>query len=324
MKRLKPVFIMYLTLGICSLMGIEGCGNLRAFVCKSTQECTRLEVCSQGYCVPDQSTGDGGTQKDTKEVKKDEKNIPEPKEPECTLSDKKCNGLTEAFICKDGMWSTIRCASDEECKVGNCEKLSGCKDGQTRACGVHTQGECRKGIQTCRAGAWGSCVDEIKPSTEMCDGKDNNCNGQTDEGSSLCPSGQECKSAKCESVQTTNKPRIFVKSDGAVCIEMDSSERPKVVYVGGSVPPASKNPVFFTVSMGGNITCTPPKTVVRSSLLYFLFGTTTLWPHKTSICTKSWCKGLDLIWGFFPEGSVNLEGLKYFPDERDNQFLVTR
>src|SRR5262249_23308279 len=71
-----------------------------------------------------------------------------------------------------------------------------CIDGKTQACysgapSTLNVGECKGGTQTCVAGQWGSCAGQVTPSTESCDGKDNDCNGQTDEGlgTSVCGVG---------------------------------------------------------------------------------------------------------------------------------------
>ncbi|MCB1175669.1 MAG: putative metal-binding motif-containing protein [Leptospiraceae bacterium] len=53
-------------------------------------------------------------------------------------------------------------------------------EGIKRTCGV-SKGECRPGTQICQMGQWGSCQGSVGPSAEVCDGKDNNCNGQIDE-----------------------------------------------------------------------------------------------------------------------------------------------
>lgn len=60
-------------------------------------------------------------------------------------------------------------------------------DGQTQSCysgpaGTENVGECKAGTQTCTNGQWGGCAGEITPQSEMCDGKDYNCNDDKDEG----------------------------------------------------------------------------------------------------------------------------------------------
>ena len=49
------------------------------------------------------------------------------------------------------------------------------------ACTTALQGVCAAGTVTCLAGSL-QCAENVQPSTEVCDGKDNNCNGQVDEG----------------------------------------------------------------------------------------------------------------------------------------------
>jgi hypothetical protein len=56
-----------------------------------------------------------------------------------------------------------------------------CTGGQTRPCGNGKNvGECRKGAQACVAGHFGPCQGEVQSTDEVCDGKDNDCDGQTD------------------------------------------------------------------------------------------------------------------------------------------------
>ncbi len=49
-----------------------------------------------------------------------------------------------------------------------------------RGCGSDV-GECRRGTQTCGGGGWGGCDGEVAPSAEECDGRDQDCDGQSDE-----------------------------------------------------------------------------------------------------------------------------------------------
>ena len=53
-----------------------------------------------------------------------------------------------------------------------------------QACGDPTLagiGECRLGTSTCSAGLWSDCVGAVAPLEEICDDKDNDCDGEVDE-----------------------------------------------------------------------------------------------------------------------------------------------
>jgi hypothetical protein len=70
-----------------------------------------------------------------------------------------------------------------DCETG----VQQCPMGATQSCytadmATLGKGECRQGYQVCKNGFWSACKDMIGPFPEICDGLDNNCNGQTDEG----------------------------------------------------------------------------------------------------------------------------------------------
>ena len=75
------------------------------------------------------------------------------------------------------------------CAYDNCEALwepvfgdeypTLCTDGDTRSCGSDI-GECVPGLETCVNGRWGPCEGDTQPSDEICDGFDNDCDGETD------------------------------------------------------------------------------------------------------------------------------------------------
>jgi MYXO-CTERM domain-containing protein len=78
---------------------------------------------------------------------------------------------------------------DDNCNGSVDEGLSqGCYSGPT---GTQNVGLCRGGTQTCATGTWGACAGQVTPTTEVCDGADNDCDGQVDEnlGSTTCGLG---------------------------------------------------------------------------------------------------------------------------------------
>ncbi len=62
---------------------------------------------------------------------------------------------------------------DNDCQGGVDEDLQ-------RRCGTDV-GECVAGTQTCHAGDWGSCAGSVDPVAELCDARDNDCDGASDE-----------------------------------------------------------------------------------------------------------------------------------------------
>ncbi|MBK9265758.1 MAG: hypothetical protein IPM54_38970 [Polyangiaceae bacterium] len=64
---------------------------------------------------------------------------------------------------------------------------TGCTDGATQSCysgpaGTENTGQCKSGTSTCAGGVWGACAGEVLPGIEACNGIDDDCNGQTDDG----------------------------------------------------------------------------------------------------------------------------------------------
>jgi hypothetical protein len=87
--------------------------------------------------------------------------------------------------------------TDDDCD-GAVDEGCSCVDGETQPCytgslATKNVGACQDGLQTCANGQWGACQGDITPTAEQCDGVDNDCDGQTDEGNpgggAMCATG---------------------------------------------------------------------------------------------------------------------------------------
>lgn len=142
--------------------------------CSSVQDCKAGEACSflarttPSFCLPCASN--------TEEV--------------CNGKDDDCNGFIDDGLTKvNGEMIHNNCPAGQVCTEGRCQPKEApkCVPGAQQACytgpqGTRDVGLCKAGEQTCLPQAtWGECKWEQAPQTEICDGKDNNCDGVVDD-----------------------------------------------------------------------------------------------------------------------------------------------
>lgn len=105
---------------------------------------------------------------------------------------------------------------DNNCDGEVNEGCRECEEGATRECSSDI-GACQAGIEECVDGFWSTCSGTL-PSSESCDGVDNDCDGDIDEDPEiLCDDGLICNGAE------TCEQGACVAAEGPDCSAFDSA-----------------------------------------------------------------------------------------------------
>jgi len=106
--------------------------------------------------------------------------------PDCDDGDHQVHpGATE--VCDDEQDNDCDGITDEDCGCSVNDPPRSCFTGPPAACpALGCVGQCRLGEQRCESGTWSvTCYGEVLPTAESCDGQDNDCDRDTDEGDPL-------------------------------------------------------------------------------------------------------------------------------------------
>jgi hypothetical protein len=135
----------------------------------------------------------------------------EPPETVCDGQDDDCDGVID-----EGLTNACGTCGDVPQEVcdgvdNDCDSRIDEGTDTLASCGIN-KGECKPGMLVCTNGKE-DCQGQIGPSPEICDCKDNDCDGNVDEEGSgpddkLCPMGQRC-AASCMCLQFCSMPDEF-------------------------------------------------------------------------------------------------------------------
>jgi len=108
----------------------------------------------------------------------------------CDGRDNDCDGEDDDWapeICDDGIDNDC----DDLIDVWDPDCGAECFPGEVQPCGTD-EGDCEMGVQICQPdGTWGDCEGGVGPQPEVCDDRDNDCDGLTDEDAvpEICDNG---------------------------------------------------------------------------------------------------------------------------------------
>lgn len=133
--------------------------------CSVDSDCRSPRICKGGQCsdpptLPKNNADAGAPQ------------IPQT---QCESNDiRSCGPCEIGFqLCnQDGLW-------DSACNYVQDQLTRYCYTGPAGTYGI---GECHSGTQYCSKNNWSSCEGEVTPHPEICDNKDNDCDGEIDNG----------------------------------------------------------------------------------------------------------------------------------------------
>ena len=191
---------------MCLLL-VGGCIDASTSICRSRVDCDQEEVCINGTCKDQPEICDGADNDRDDSV--DEGPDGQPLSRDCYTGSPASAGVgicqTGRQTCEQGRWSACRgevrpvtesCdGTDTDCD----DQVDEGEDGQPLSRDCYTGsgeivgiGICQTGRQTCEQGQWSVCRGDVRPVPETCNGLDDDCDGQVDQGTGGQPIKQIC------------------------------------------------------------------------------------------------------------------------------------
>ncbi len=133
----------------------------------------------------------------------------------CTPGILRCIDGQEICEGGEGPFEGVCNGEDDDCD-GEIDEQDEVADEEGQPCGDAT-GVCEPGTTVCLGGQI-VCQGGVEPTEEVCDGLDNNCNGETDDGA-VCPPNYYCVQGDCRQVCDPNDE--FSCPSGLTCVEWD-------------------------------------------------------------------------------------------------------
>ena len=191
----------YLLLGMCWVVCSTGCTSNNTFPCNTDKDCGAWR-CQNGQCSKDGL--ESGTSLDSGAL--DGQTSPDGPKTDTSLPEEGVDKINPQPDPSPG----------PQCKTGNKRT---CYTGPS---GTQNRAPCKAGVQHCVNGKWeANCRGQVLPPAELCNGKDDNCNGKVDESfpENVCTKGRgqgPCREGKpvcikgvlsCQAVYTA-KPEV--------------------------------------------------------------------------------------------------------------------
>jgi hypothetical protein len=181
--------------------------------CESPELCRASEGrCADPVCNPGQKTCMGDELQDCRPDRTGFQRLRECGQGQCDATAgtcrtcmpgvSRCVGNMQMTCDAQGARETSENCLDRKSESGVPGRCDGnrcveCVGDAMASCGEFNQGECRIGAQMCRNGEWSECMGRKDPTPEVCNTKDDDCNGMVDDKVTDCPNNQACMNGKC-------------------------------------------------------------------------------------------------------------------------------